>query len=207
MRRGVILTGLLTLVVVILVGQQCALPPLLERAVDKRLTERGGEVEVGLAAFPAFRLLFGEGHTLAIEGAGIEVDLEADNDVFGRLEGFDGVDIDLTDVTSGPFKTQRFVLSRPAGQDEYELILRSMVTGRDLSQFAAGRLPGPLGDLASGLAGLAPGISDAPLPVSLDATLAVEDGSVRIVDGAGTVAGIPAGPVVEAIAGAILSQL
>ncbi len=205
MRRNVLISILIG-AALLLIAAQLLVPEIVAGQVERRLTENGGEATVRINSFPIVRLLAEDGDRIEVRGSGIEVDLQADNRVFERLEGFDEVDVELDYVTAGPFETELFSLERDAGETDYTLSLRSMVSASDLSDLAADQLPGPLGGIfgAFGSSGLLP---SGEIPVELDATVRAAGDGIEIVDGQGTVAGIPATPVVEAIAGAIISQL
>jgi len=205
MRRNVIVNILIG-TALLLIAAQVLVPEIVAGQVEQRLTENGGEATVRINSFPVLRLLAQDGDRIEVRGSGIEVDLQADNRVFERLEGFNEVDVELDYVTAGPFQTELFSLQRDADEEDYALSLRSLVSASDLSDFAADQLPGPLGGIfdAFGDSGLLP---SAEIPVELDATVRADGDGIEIVDGQGTVAGIPATPVVEAIAGAIIAQL
>jgi hypothetical protein len=48
---------------------------------------------------------------------------------------------------------------------------------------------------------------DEPVPVSIRAQVRSQDGRAEVVDASGDVAGLPAGPVAEALAGAVAGAL
>jgi len=62
---------------------------------------------------------------------------------------------------------------------------------------------GPFGGLFGGVAAGALPFGDEPVPVDLDATIRSEDGRPRAVVVNGSIAGLPAGPLVEALAQAL----
>jgi hypothetical protein len=65
---------------------------------------------------------------------------------------------------------------------------------------------GGLGGLFGGLAGgFVAGTQ--PVPVRVMAQLDSNDGNPRVVSGAGTVGGVPMGPVLEAVVAAIVARL
>ena len=72
-----------------LVACQLLLPELAERQVEGRLERDGGSADVSLGAFPAPRLLFGDGDSFEVEGSGVTVDVERRERVLERLDGFD----------------------------------------------------------------------------------------------------------------------
>ena len=85
----------LIIVAVIAVGSQFALPPIAEDRAADRLTDAGGSADVSISAFPALRLLFGDGDRIDVRGRGLT--LPATGDQTGALDdlnGFTRVDID-----------------------------------------------------------------------------------------------------------------
>jgi len=193
-------------VVLVAVVTHFALPPYLEGRVEERLEEHGGRAEVELRAVPALRLLAGHGDRIEIEGSGLEIDFdEPDRDAFERLNKFDEVAIDLTDVEAGPFDTSHFRLEG-LGDRRYRIDTAATVNVQDLAR-VAGEQFGPLGGLIGSIVGGSVPLSAAPVPVRLDGELEAEDGAVEMVSGGGRVAGIPAGPAARLITNAILSGL
>ena len=192
---------------VVLVVLQVGLPIYLEGRVEDRLTEDGGTAQVDLDAIPSPRLLAGDGDNLRVRGGGYRLPLaEPEEKVFERVDGFDDVDVDLSSFSVGPFAVDRFRLTRDGGAD-FEMRVQASATGGELAEYAGGELAGALGELIGQIgSGLVPG-SDFPVPVSLDATLESRDGRPRVKQVEGTVAGLPAGPLAEAIAGAIADRL
>lgn len=190
----------------VLVAAQLLAPALVAGAVEKRLTAHGGSANVKISSFPAVRLLFGDGDRIDVTGSAITVDLQEDNRVFERLDGFDEVVVDLSDVTAGPFDSQVFRLEKRSGEPDYMLALSSSVSAREFSGYAADQLGGPLGGLIDTFAGTLP-LPRGEIPVELDATVRSTPDGIELVGGTGTIAGVPATPIVEAIAGSIVSQL
>ena len=182
------------------------LPSYLEGRLEERLEEHGGRAEVELRAVPALRLLAGHGDRIEIEGSGLEFDFDdPDRDAFERLNRFDEVEIDLTDVEAGPFETRRFRLEG-LGDDRYRIETDATATIQDLAR-VAGEQFGPLGGLIGSIAGGSVPLSAAPVPIRLDGELHAEDGAVEMVSGDARVAGLPAGPVARLFTNAILSRL
>lgn len=206
MRRAWI--GLLAALAAALVASQLALPPYLEGRIADRLTERGGSADVSLSALPGLRLLAGDGDRIEVAGSGLRVELAGERPaLFEKLDGFGAVDVRLADVRAGPFDTRSFRLARPGGSRAYRLTVSATTSLRELSAYAGSRLAGPLGGAAGRLAGEALPLARRPLPLELDVEIESRDGRPRIVSGAGSVAGLPAGPLAEAIAGAIVARL
>ena len=120
--RNAVLIALAVLLVLAVAGQ-LAIPPVAENRIEDRLTEGGGTADVSLTAFPAARLLFGDGKELSVSGSGLELDLqEQGTDVFDKLDGFDEVDVSLTQFRAGPFAVASFELTRPAPSAPYHLV-------------------------------------------------------------------------------------
>jgi hypothetical protein len=205
MRRSLILTGVA--IAVLLVALQVGLPLYLEGRVEDRLTDSGGTADVDIDAFPSVRLLGSDGDNLRVRGRGYRLDIqEPEEKVFERIDGFDQVDIDVSSFRVGPFEIDRFRLTRDNGSD-FRMLVAASATPRDLTTYAAGELGGELGELFAQLgSGLVPG-TGTPIPVALDATLESRDGRARVEEVDGTVAGLPAGPLAEALAGAVADRL
>jgi hypothetical protein len=85
--------------------------------------------------------------------------------------------------------------------------VEASATGTELAEYAGGELAGELGELFGRLgSGLVPG-STAVIPVVLDATLTSDAGRAHVEEVEGSVAGLPAGPLAEALAGALADRL
>ena len=205
-RIRLLAAGVAGFVVLVAFGAHFLLPPYLEHRVEERLEEHGGRAEVELRAVPALRLLAGHGDRIEIEGSGLEIDFEdPDRDAFERLNKFEEVDVDLREVTAGPFETERFRLES-GGDGRYLIDVDATASIQDLAKVAGGQF-GPLGELIGSIAGGSVPFSGAPVPVRLDGVLEAEDGRVEMVEGTGRVAGLPAGPVARLVTNAILSRL
>jgi hypothetical protein len=205
-RIRLLAAGVAAFVVLVAVGTHFLVPPYLEGRVEDRLEEHGGFADVELRAVPALRLLAGHGDRIEIEGSGLEFDFDdPDRDAFERLNEFDEVEIDLTDVEAGPFDTERFVLEGLGGQ-RYRLETDATASIQDIAR-VAGEQFGPLGELIGGIAGGSVPFSSAPVPIRLDGELEAKDGDVEMVTGDARVAGLPAGPVARLVTNAILSRL
>ena len=107
---------------VILVGAigQLVLPPLTAGRMEDRLTEGGGSAMVSTEAFPAARLLFGDGDRIEVRGSGLDLELAEESDAFERLDEFDDVDVRLDASRAGPLEVDSFELSR-SGSAPYRL--------------------------------------------------------------------------------------
>ncbi|HEX6461408.1 MAG TPA: hypothetical protein VF032_21005 [Thermoleophilaceae bacterium] len=186
---------------------QLLLPVLAASRIEHRLTKGGGTAHASVHAFPALRLLFHQGDSIRVTGSGLDVQLGTGRQhVLKNLDGFHSAHIDLRDVTAGPFHTQHFTLDKAGGSNTYYLGVQATFTPAALASYLGSSVGGGLGGLLGGLAGgLAAGSQ--PVPVSVRAHLVSESGNPRVVSGAGTVAGIPMGPVLEAVAAAVIAQL
>jgi hypothetical protein len=203
MRRSVAIV--MAVLVVLAAATQLVLPPYLEGRVERRLEDGGGRAEVSLSAVPAARLLFSHGGRIEIQGSGLRTDLRAHS--LEKLDGFDEVDVRLTNLRAGPFEADRAELTRGAEDEPYRLLVTANVRPRDLSSYVGSQFGGALGSLFGGLAADALPFGNSPLPVKLDARVASEDGRPRVVSDDSTLAGLPTGPLAEALVGAIVSRL
>ncbi|HET8673975.1 MAG TPA: hypothetical protein VFL87_10090 [Thermoleophilaceae bacterium] len=210
MRRSVALPiGIaLAILIVILVASQLAVPPIASSRIEHRLTKNGGTAHVSLHAFPALRLLFHQGDEIDISGRDLRVELGTGKQkVFQNLDGFGAAHVHLTNVTAGPFVSRSFSLDRDHGSDTYALSLQASFTPSALASYLGSSVGGGLGGLLGGLAGgLAPGGTQ-PVPVDVQAQVQSDGGNPRVVSGAGSVAGVPLGPLVEAVAAAVIARI
>jgi hypothetical protein len=192
-------------VVVLLVVAQFVVPPWAESRIEDRLTEGGGEANASVDAVPAARLLLGDGDSLDVTGSGLDLEIDPEEEVFKRLDGFDSVDIELEDFRAGPFDVDTFALARD-GSGIYTMQSQLTTTGSALLQYGAERLGVP----GSSLLPLITGDSEdanVTIPVDLDMELESDDGRIIVTGGTGEVAGYPAGPLAELITAAIVVQI
>jgi hypothetical protein len=195
------------LVLVALVGvSQLVVPPAAEHRIEDRLTDGGGTANVSLQAFPAARLLFGDGTKLSVTGSGLDLALQQQGNVFDKLDGFDRVDVSLTQFRAGPFAVANFDLTRPAPSAPYHLVSSSRTRPGDLAQYGAAQLGLPGGPLLRFFADQALG-GNRPVPIDVDMELRSDGGRVVVVSGGGTIAGYPTGPLAELITSAIAVRL
>jgi hypothetical protein len=209
MRRSVALPiGLaVAFLIVVLLVTQLVLPPLAEHEIEKKLTEDGGTAHVSLHAFPALRLLFHGGDSIDVTGSGLSVPLTGGKrHPLKDLDGFGAAHIHMTDVTTGPFQTHSFTLDRSSGHKTYELGVNASFTPSALASYLGSGVGGGLGGLFGGIAGGLLGGSQ-PVPVTVRAMVESDGGDPRVVSGAGTVAGIPMGQLLEAVTAAIIARL
>ena len=193
-------------VLVLLGASQLAIPPLAEHRVEDRLTDGGGSADVSMSAFPAARLLFGDGSRITITGSGLDLPLAQRTDVLDKLDGFDRVNVSLHEFRAGPLAVTGFQLTRDGPIDTYHLTSRSRTTPSDLAAYGASRLGVPGGPLLGFFAGQVPG-GNRPIPIQLDMRMRSESGRVVVVSGGGTVAGYPTGPLAELITSTIAVTL
>jgi hypothetical protein len=194
-------------VLVLLVVAQVALPAIAEDRVEDRLTAGGGSADVDLDALPAPRLLFKEGDRVRVRARGVELPLVAPTQkVLGDLDGFDDVDVEVTDSHAGPFELESVTLERKGGDASYRTAIRGSVTPGDLASFGGGQVGGAFGSFLGGLMGGALPFGDEPVPIDLQAVLRSDDGRPRAVTVHGTVAGVPAGVLAEALAQALAGR-
>jgi hypothetical protein len=205
MRRLAIRLG--SVLLVVLVASQFAIPAYLEHRVASRLTDHGGSARVELAAVPALQLLFGHGHNLDIRAQGLSVDLQqgqqGQQDVFSRLDAFDRVNVEVTGSRAGPFRIGSFRVRRSAPHT-YLLAVAGDGTAGDVARYAGGQLAGGFGQALAGLAAAALGDSGRAIP--FDASMQITDvgGTPRAANVTGDVAGLPAGPLAQIVANALL---
>ncbi|HEY1596273.1 MAG TPA: hypothetical protein VGF74_12810 [Thermoleophilaceae bacterium] len=209
MRRSVALPigVVVAVLLVVLVLSQLLLPPIAASKIEHRLTKDGGDAQVSLHAFPALRLLFQHGDSIDVTGSGLTVQLGSGGQkVLQKLDHFGAAHIHLTDVRSGPLVTQSFNLDKQSGQHVYEVSVRASFTPSALASYLGSSVGGGLGGLFGGIAGgLVAG--NQPVPVAVEVQMVSNDGAPRVVSGAGTVAGVPMGPVLEAVVAAIVARL
>jgi hypothetical protein len=205
MRRFAValVVGLLALLVL----TQLLLPPFLEERVASRITEDGGSADVSLSAFPAVRLLWGDGKRFEVRGRGLKFVPGRGEQVFSRLDGFDEVRVHVSGLEVKGVEAQRFTLTRLRDGDPYRLSMRGQVSGRQAIEIIGSEAGGPLGGIAGGLAGsVLPG-AGTELPLTVDADLASRGGRAEVVRTDATVAGLPAGPIAELVVDAVVKDL
>lgn len=204
MLRWTLIAALVALA--LLAAGQLVIPPLVEHRLDGRLTDGGGSAEVSVSAFPAARLLFGDGERISVTGSGLDLTLpEPEGGVFDKLDGFNHVNVSLRDFHAGPFSVSSFELARDGGSAPYRLASRSDTTPAQIAEYGAGRLGVPGGALLGLVAQNA--LGDRPIPIALDMDLKSEGGRIVVVSGGGTVNGYPTGPLAELITSAIVVRL
>jgi hypothetical protein len=207
MRRNAIVTFVVVIAVLAL-GAQLAIPAYVSSRVEDRLTEKGGTAHVEIHATPATKLIGGGGDRIVVRGRDLRFDLPPPNDnVFRRLDKFDEVDTRLTRLRAGPFGIDRFELRRGEGDRNYRLVLRATSTAKELSQYTGIQVGGPLGGFLGRFAGGLLPFDSEPIPIAIDAAVHSENGNPRVVNASGDVAGVPAGPIAQALAATIAAVL
>jgi hypothetical protein len=207
MRRNAIVTVVVVIALLALVAQ-LAIPAYMSSRVEDRLTENGGTAHVELHALPATKLLGGGGDRIEVRGEELRFDIPTqDEDVFRRLDEFGEADAELTDFRVGPFAVARFDLKRAKEGVPYDLVLEASSTARELTEYAGSTVGGPLGRFIGRVGGGMLPFDDEPVPVSIRAQVRSQDGRAEVVDASGDVAGLPAGPVAEALASAVAGAL
>lgn len=201
---GIVITVALLAVVV-----QLALPAYYEGRVEDRLAEKGGSADVSIGAFPAVTLVGGRGRKLKATGNGLTFDLEdRREDPFGRLDGFEDVDLELTDVDAGSIRMSDFELRREGRGAEYDMRVTARATPVELAQELGSAAGGPLGGLVGSLAtGILPGSASTEIPLEMNARVRSRNGRADVTDAQSSVGGLPAGPLAEIVLGAVLDRL
>jgi hypothetical protein len=187
--RRISIVAAIALAVLAVAGQFVA-PRIAARQVEKRLTKQGGTAKAEVKAFPWPRLLFTEGDTLKVKAQHLGLPLiSPSKKVLQDLDGFNTVDIDVTDSTAGPMRIAHLGLRKKNGP--YEVQVQGSVSPSDVAAFLTGfSLP----------------FGTEPVPIDLTATIRSDDGRPHAVVAHGTVAGLPAGPLVEALAQALAGR-
>jgi hypothetical protein len=190
-----------------LVATQVLVPSYLERRAEKRLTEDGGEATVDIDALPALALLFDKGQRIEVRGERLDIPLERERGaVFEDLDRFKEADVRLDRLTAGPLRITRFTLTRTERGRPYDLTVSATASVAELGDYAGSQF-GPLGELLGRIGSSLVPFSTAPIPVELDATVASEGGLAIVRTVNGTIAGLPADPLVAALAEAIAKRL
>jgi hypothetical protein len=191
----------------LLVALQLALPPYAAHRIENRLTKHGGQANVDLSAFPALKLLFGDGGKLRLAASGLSVDLgQEQQDVFKQLDGFSDVSVNVSASRAGPFTIRDFRVER-ARDHLYDLVVSGDGTAGDVARYAGSRLGGSFGQALAGLATSALGGFDRPIPFDARMQIATGSGVAVAQNVQGSVAGLPAGPLAQVVANSLLSGL
>jgi hypothetical protein len=190
---------------------QLVIPGFAERHVESQLEKDsyGGEAIVDAKAFPAVRLLAGHGDRLEVRGRGLRIDLiDETDDPLGRLDRFDEVDIELTDMTAGPVQVRAFSLVKGEEDENYRLRIEAHTTPVALAEAVGDSFGGALGRLIAGTgASTLPGSGTLDLPIDMDASVFRRNGDVIVTSETADVGGIPVDPFAELMVGAVLERL
>src|SRR4051812_32158602 len=104
---------------VLAAGGQFVAPRIAARQVEKRLTKQGGSAHAEVHAIPWPRLIFTEGDSIKVQAEGIALPLVSPNKpVLQELDGFNTVDIDVTNSTAGPMRITHLSLKKTSGPYE-----------------------------------------------------------------------------------------
>lgn len=200
------IAGIVITLAVLAVAGQLALPAYFEGRVEDRLTEKGGSADVSISAFPAVSLVAGSGKELEARGDELAFDLDdRREDPFGRLDGFENVDVRLTDTEAGAIRMSEFALRRDGRDSDYDLRMTATATPRELAQELGSVAGGPLGGLVGSLASGA--LPETAIPLEVSARVDSKDGRPDVTDAQGSVGGLPAGPLAEIVLGTVLDRL
>jgi hypothetical protein len=177
--HGMAILAVAALIVVLgAVALQLGLPRLAERAAAQRLTRGGGHARVHLRAFPATKLLRKRGDSLVVKASGLVAAKGEGNGNGGGLQHLDGfAHVDIQVVG---------VQLGPLSISRVRLI-------RD----------GPGNPYEANVQAT---VTAASIPLDVSATLVNESGRTRATRVSGSLAGFPAGPLVEALTAALAAR-
>jgi hypothetical protein len=192
--------------VFLLVAGQILIPDVGERRVEARLTEGGGTADVTLGAVPAVRLLFSDGERFEVTAKDLDLELDRDEQVFDKLDGFSIVDVSIADSRAGPIDLDNFELQRD-GEGPYRLTATGTTSPDELVDYGVEGLSLPGGSILDSAMQLLGIDTTTTVPIDLDMQLTSDDGRIHVVSGGGDIAGIPTGPLAELVTNAIVVQL
>lgn len=205
MRRIVVIP--LAALALALVASQLFLPGVAERRAEDRLEQKGGTAKVSMSALPAVRILFGDGDKLTVRGSGLRLEPEARGDELDRMDGFDEVSVELDNLRAGPLHVSAFSMSRGEGKDDYRTRMTATTTAAEVGSFLGSQAGGGFGALLGGLAGGSLPGGATPVPVKVNAVIASKNGNPEVRSASGSVAGIPADPLVQIVVAAVAARL
>lgn len=183
---------------------QVAIPRIGERRIERRLTENGGEAFAALEALPAWRLLRHDGDRILVRGRRLAIGMSKEGGGLSALDGFEHVDIALSEFQTGPFEVASFELVREA-RGPYRMRSEAATSGLALAEYGSEQLGG-LAPLLGLVAKGAP-LGSRSFRVSIEVELQSDGGILSVASGGGTVAGYPAGPIATTIAAAVARRL
>jgi hypothetical protein len=178
MHRMSILAVAALIVLLGAVALQLGLPRLAERAAVQRLTREGGHARVHVKAFPATKLLRKRGDSLVVKASGLVARRGGDGGNGGGLHELAGFEhVDIQVIG---------------------VKLGPMTVSRLHLQRDALDVPYEMSVQAT--------VTAASIPLDASATLTSEDGRINATNVSGSVAGLPAGPLVEALTAALSTR-
>jgi hypothetical protein len=116
------------------------------------------------------------------------------------------VTIDVGDSRAGPFGINRFHVRRIAPRT-YNVAITGNGTAGDVARYAGSRLGGGFGQALAGLATSALGGFERPIPFDARMQIVTSSGAPQAQAVEGSVAGLPAGPLAQVVANALLNGL
>jgi hypothetical protein len=151
--------------------------------------------------------VFGGGDKLGVTARGLSVDLQQNQqDVFKQLDDFSHVNITVLDSRAGPFTIRSFRV-QSTGDKTYDMAIAGDGTAGDVARYAGSRLGGSFGQALAGLAATALGGFSQPVPFDARMQISTQNGAPEASNVNGAVAGLPAGPLAQVVANALLSGL
>jgi hypothetical protein len=167
-------------VLILLLAVELALPRVAGRVVARRLTRDGGHARVELRAFPASKLIRSEGDSITVRASGLKAPSTAPERPAngGGLSHLDG--FDTVDIQ---------VIGIRLGPLEISRLTLIRHGDEPYRAHAEGSLAGT------------------PIPIDVTADIESHDGRPRATKISGSVAGMPAGAIVELITAALASRI
>jgi hypothetical protein len=197
--------GVGVVLLLFLVATQVFLPNAVSNKIESRLTRDGGTADVSVKAWPAARLLFGDGSDLKIKGSGLSLELSTNQHPLRKLDGFSSVDVALDQLQAGPATVDTLQLTK-SGSDPYHLVSHSSVSLADIAAYAAVALGAP--PIVTGVAaGSLPKDAQKQIPIDMDMQFTSDDGRVKVSSGGAEINGIPTGPLAQLLTSVISVQL
>jgi hypothetical protein len=190
--------------VLLAVASQFAVPAIAEHHVAGRLTEGGGTADVSLSAFPAIRLLFGDGDRIEVRGRDLHLPTSSEEAAnLDQLDHYSHVDVRLRDSRIGPVAARNLVIRRD-GSFPYRVRATGETSLAQLADVGASKL-----GLLEGVA-LRAATREAlgararqSIPVHLHMRLTDKEGRLVVSGGSGSIAGVKTGPLAALITSAV----
>ena len=79
---------------------QLVIPYVVEHRIEDRLTGAGGNADVSVSAFPAARLLFGDGSRITVTGSGLDLSAQQRAGGLRQARRLRRVDVELDELPS-----------------------------------------------------------------------------------------------------------